>query len=792
MKLLVVESPSKAKTINQYLGKDFIVISSYGHIRALPSEEGSVMPDQDFAMHFEILEKSKRNVDEIIKKYKSCNELLLATDPDREGEAISWHLLEALKEKKVYDSKIPIKRVVFNEITKQAVLDAVAHPREINQDLVEAQQARQALDYLVGFTLSPVLWRKLPGSRSAGRVQSVALRIISDREEEIESFKSEEYWTIEAEFATEDKKKILTKLVQYQGQKLEKFSINNAQLANEAVEKLITSKYSVLSVEKKEVKRQPPPPFTTSTMLQEASRKLGFSAKKTSKLAQDLYEGIEVEGKTTGLITYMRTDSVHISSQALDASRKFISSYFGKDYLPEKARFFKNKTKNAQEAHEAIRPTDMNLLPEKAKNSLSLDHYKLYSLIWRRMMASQMSNALLDSVTLDIADVSGQDIFRATGSTIKFDGFLKLYIKEKEEGSEAKEEEAILPSVKIGELVETIEIRPDQHFTEPPPRYTEASLVKKLEELGIGRPSTYPSIIAVLQDRGYVVLERKRFAAVPKGRIVSAFLTSFFEKYVEYDFTAKLEDQLDDISTGEASSKSVLKDFWVPFKTRIDEVLLIRGSEILEKMEGKLNAYLYKGEAHKCTECNVGEMRLKNGRFGPFLGCSNYPNCKHIQRIPDMTNFEEVNEEKASTSALHLPHQIGVDESGKIYTIKSGPYGIYLEALKDKDIKRVKLPRNRSLETIDLNYAVVLASMPRLVGVSEEFGPIKASFGRFGPFVEFSGKYVSIKGHDPVSINLEEAEQMIREKASKPERTKAKKSASTTKAKKSKKSKKKK
>ncbi len=768
MKLLVVESPSKAKTINQYLGKDFMVISSYGHIRGLPSEEGSVQPDKDFLMRFEILDKSKRNVDEIVRHYKTCSRLLLATDPDREGEAISWHLLEALKERKVYDPEIPVERVVFNEITKQAVLDAVAHPREINEDLVEAQQARQALDYLVGFNLSPVLWRKLPGSRSAGRVQSVALRIISDREEEIESFKSEEYWTIEAEFATKDKKKILAKLIQYQGQKLEKFSINNADSANNAVKSLSNLKYSILNVEKKELKRQPPPPFTTSTMLQEAARKLGFSAKKTAKIAQGLYEGVEVDGKTTGLITYMRTDSVSISSQALDAARNLIGSHFGKSYLPEKARFFKNKTKNAQEAHEAIRPTDMALLPEKVKNSLSIDHYRLYSLIWRRMMASQMSNAILDSVTMDITNSGGQDIFRATGSTIKFDGFLKLYIKEKAEGTE--DTELILPPVTIGEAVNTIEMRPDQHFTEPPPRYTEASLVKKLEELGIGRPSTYPSIIAVLQDRGYVLLDRKRFVAVPKGRIVSAFLTSFFAKYVEYDFTAKLEDQLDDISNGEASSKSVLKDFWGPFKSRIDEVLLIKGSEILEKMEGKLSAYLYKGEAHKCTECNIGEMKLKNGRFGPFLGCSNYPNCKHIQRIPDMTNSEELAEEESSVSGFPLPHLIGEGKDGRTYTIKRGPYGIYLEAIKDKDIKRVKLPAGRDLATVNLDYAMSLASMPRLVGISEEFGPIKASFGKFGPFVEFGGKYASIKGQDPVSIELKEAERIIREKASKPTR----------------------
>ncbi len=507
-------------------------------------------------------------------------------------------------------------------------------------------------------------------------------------------------------------------------------------------------------------------------MLQEAARKLGFSAKKISKLAQDLYEGIEVNGKTTGLITYMRTDSVSVSSQALDSTRKFISSSYGDNYLPEKPRYFKNKTKNAQEAHEAIRPTDIALLPDDAKNSLSIDHYKLYSLIWRRMMASQMNNAIMDAVAIDIADSGKKDIFRASGSTVKFDGFLKLYIKDKNENAE------ILPAVKEGDKVEALEIQPDQHFTEPPPRYTEASLVKKLEELGIGRPSTYPSIIAVLQDRGYVLLDRKRFIAVPKGRIVSAFLTSFFEKYVEYDFTAKLEDQLDDISNGEADSKAVLKDFWIPFKTRIDEVLLVKASEILDVMEGKLNSYLYKGEEHNCGECKTGEMKLKNGRFGPFLGCSNYPNCKNIQRIPDVTTSEVIAVENQNIGELQLPNKIGDDNTGKTYTIKRGPYGVYIEAVKDKDIKRVSVPKDKSLASIDLEYAIQMALLPRVVGESQEFGPIKAGFGRFGPYVEFGGKYVSIKEHDPISISIEEAESIIREKGSKVKAPRAKKTLS--------------
>lgn len=778
MKLLVVESPSKAKTINQYLGNDFVVISSYGHLRGLPSEDGAVLPDQNFKMRFEILPKSAKQVAEIVKRYKSCDELLLATDPDREGEAISWHIVEALRDKNVLDKNIPIRRVVFHEITKQAVLNAVANPRDINQDLVESQQTRQALDYLVGFTLSPVLWRKLPGSRSAGRVQSVALRIICDREEEIEKFKSEEYWTIDASFDVGSEDLVDATLIRLDGSKLEKFSINNEQSASSAVKKLEALDYKVLSLESREVNRQPHAPFTTSTLLQEAARRLGFSAKKTSKLAQDLYEGVSINGKTTGLITYMRTDSVMVSQFALDASRDFIGSEFGKSYLPAKPRFFKNKSKNAQEAHEAIRPTDMKITPEKAKHSLDNDHYRLYDLIWRRMIASQMTNAIMDSVTLDIADSSEKNVFRATGSTVKFDGFLKVYGGSKS----ANREENIMPKVTKGQSSKLKKLIPDQHFTEPPPRYSEAALVKKLEELGIGRPSTYPSIISVLQDRGYVVLDKKRFIAVPRGRVVSAFLTSLFTKYVEYDFTAKLEDELDDISQGKIESKKVLSGFWDPFKHRVDEVLQVKGSEILEKMEERLSSYLYKDKDHKCTVCNKGTMRLKNGKFGPFLGCSNYPECKNIERIPDVLQSAAdagVAEEQAQ--GVSLPLEVGEGPSGYKMTIKKGPYGIYLEGVKGKEIKRAKIPAGKPLQSVSIEYADSLMQMPRTVGTSETYGVIKAGFGRFGPYVEYGGKYASIKGQDPVSITLAEAEAIIAAKPDKPARGAPKKAAATKK-----------
>ena len=772
MILLIVESPSKAKTINQYLGKDHVVLASYGHLRGLPSEKGSVLPEENFAMRFEILEKSKNNIDNIVKQYKNCSELLLATDQDREGEAISWHLVETLKERKVFNPKIPVKRIVFNEITKTAILKAIANPRQIDQSLVAAQQARQALDYLVGFTLSPVLWRKLPGSRSAGRVQSVALKIIAERQNEIEKFVSQEYWSVEADFMTKNQEKMTAKLWQHNGAKLEKFTIISEAQAKEVVQDLEKSSYKVLAIDKKELNRQPPPPFTTSTMLQEAAKKLGFGAKKTSKIAQDLYEGIEIQGKTKGLITYMRTDSIYISAEALQAGREVILSNYGKDYLPAKARVFKNKTKNTQEAHEAIRPTAMDLSPDQLKTNLSLDHWRLYSLIWRRTIASQMSNAVMDSVTITIANDAKDNIFKVTGTTIKFDGFLKLYLKDKQ----GKDDENLLPLVKIDDALKTEAINPLQHFTEAAPKFTEASLIKKLEELGIGRPSTYPSIIAVLQDRGYVQVEQKRFSALAKGRIVNAFLTSFFEKYVEYDFTATLEDQLDDISNGTIDSKVVLNNFWGPFKGRIDEVMLIKNPDILDEMEGKLTSYLFgSDEGHKCTLCDSGEMKLKTGKFGPFLGCSNYPDCKNIQKINDPTAAAGAEESRDAAGAsggsadqLELPHVIGSSDSGATYTIKRGPYGVYLEAVKGKDIKRVSIAPTKDLLSIDLNYAIELTLLPRVIGELEGTGAVKAGFGRFGPYIEFGGKYVSIKGLDPITITLEEAAQLIEQKKNEP------------------------
>jgi DNA topoisomerase-1 len=763
MKLLIVESPSKAKTINQYLGKEYEVVSSYGHIRALPSENGSVIPEQDFFMRFEVIDRSQKHVDDIVRRYKKCSELLLATDPDREGEAISWHIMDELRRRKVLSETIPVRRVVFNEITKSAILEAVKHPRELNQHLVEAQQTRQALDYLVGFTLSPVLWRKLPGSRSAGRVQSVALRIVSEREEEIERFKSQEYWTIEGLFNTLDGAVLPAKLTIFQGEKLEKFTINNQEQAQRVLQALQGEKYWVKGIEAKESKRQPPPPFTTSTMLQEAARKLGFSAKKTAKLAQDLYEGASISGKTMGLITYMRTDSVYVSEQAIATSRELIAGRFGKPYVAELVRVFKNKTKNAQEAHEAIRPTDVNVTPEIAAANLSTDHYKLYHLIWRRMMASQMSHAIIDTVGVDIA--TGNGMFRATGSTVRFDGFLKLYPKSQQ--NEQNEEEH-LPQVSVGQDLIARDITPVQHFTEPPPRYTEASLVKKLEELGIGRPSTYPAIIAVLQDRGYVVVESKRFQALPKGRIVNAFLTSFFMRYVEYDFTAHLEDSLDEIAEGKVEYKSILRQFWAPFKHQVEEVMVVKIPEILHSMQDKLSSYLFHGKDQRCPKCNVGNMQLKNGKFGPFLGCSNYPQCNHIEKIAGLEQAAVEHENAPGEESL--PKVLGKDELGREYSIKRGPYGVYIEFLDGGVAKRVAVPAGKPLSTVDLDYALSLAKLPRVIGVSDEYGEVKAGLGRFGPYVMFKGAgspkftYVSIKNMDPSSITLSEAEAAIHSK----------------------------
>lgn len=637
MKVVIVESPAKAKTIEKYLGKDYLVLASFGHVRDLPSKDGSVKPEEDFAMSWATDTRSEKHLKEIADATKNADELLLATDPDREGEAISWHVLQILKDRKAI-TKQKVKRVVFHEITKSAITEAVKNPRDLDQDLIEAYLTRRALDYLVGFTLSPILWRKLPGSRSAGRVQSVALRLITDREDEIEAFTPREYWSILGDFLGQPSKKFQARLTHFNSTKLDKFDINNDKTANEAAQAIKKTSYAVSKIEKKQAKRNPAPPFITSTLQQEAARKLGFGASRTMRLAQQLYEGINLGGETTGLITYMRTDSVNIAQEAIDGTREYINTKYGKDYLPDKPRFYKSKAKNAQEAHEAIRPTDISRDPKSIAQHLDSSQLKLYELIWKRALASQMESAVLDKVSIDISNPDKSIIFRATGQTIRFYGFIKLYKEGRDEGETDDDKEAILPPLVEGEDLKLQQVTPNQHFTQPPPRYSEASLVKKLEELGIGRPSTYASIIYTLQDRGYVRLEAKQFRPEDRGRIVTAFLLNFFHKYVEYDFTADLEEQLDEISEGRLKWKEVLQEFWKDFIKAIDEAKVLTITQVIDRLNEDLAVMLFPAredgsDPHICPKCKEGQLSLKLGKFGAFIGCSNYPECQFTQKI---------------------------------------------------------------------------------------------------------------------------------------------------------------
>ena len=669
MKLVIVESPAKAKTINKYLGKDYQVLASFGHIRDLPSKDGSVDPDKDFAMTWELSPSGKKHLADIVKAVKEADTIVLASDPDREGEAIAWHILEELKAKKLLKDK-KIERVVFHEITKSAVTEAIKNPRQIDDNLVSAYMARRALDYLVGFTLSPVLWRKLPGSKSAGRVQSVALRLICDRENEIEKFKPEEYWTIDAELFTSAKALIKSRLVQLDGKKLEKFDINTETKALEAKAKIEAQEFSIANVERKKTNRYPAPPFTTSTLQQEAARKLRFSAKKTMQIAQKLYED--------GFITYMRTDAVNLSQEAIAACREAILKYFGEAYLPKVAKEYKTKSKNAQEAHEAIRPSDVMNTPKKMETKLDSDAHKLYELIWKRTVACQMNPAVLDKVVIDAISADTHILLRANGQVIDFDGFLKLYQESKDDADE-DDENRILPNVTEGEHVTKGEITPEQHFTTPPPRFTEASLVKKLEELGIGRPSTYATIIAVLQERKYVRVEKLRFIPEDRGRIVTVFLENFFRKYVEYDFTAQLEEFLDDVSAGAMEWKKLLHGFWVKFIKNIDAVKPLQISEVIEKIDEVLSHHLFPpredgSDPRVCPECGNGKLSVKLGRFGAFIGCSNYPECKYTKPLVDTAD-----EEAAATVKAPTPEDkvLGELNGLKVY-LKKGPYGFYL------------------------------------------------------------------------------------------------------------------
>lgn len=760
MKLVIVESPAKAKTINKYLGSDYKVLASFGHIRDLPSKDGSVDPEHDFAMTWELSSGGKKRLSDIIKALKECDTLILASDPDREGEAIAWHILEELNAHKALKGKT-IQRVVFHEITKHAVTEAIQNPRTIDDNLVSAYMARRALDYLVGFTLSPVLWRKLPGSKSAGRVQSVALRLICEREIEIEKFKPEEYWTIDVDLLTSKEALITSHLIQLDGKKLEKMDIKTQAEAEDAKSKIEAQEFSVSNVERKKANRYPAPPFTTSTLQQEGARKLRFSAKKTMQIAQKLYEA--------GLITYMRTDAVNLSVEAISACREAIVKYFGEAYLPKEAKEYKTKSKNAQEAHEAIRPSDVMNTPKKMETKLDSDSYKLYELIWKRTIACQMNPAILDKVSIDFSSADSQILLRATGQVIAFDGFLKLYQESKDDAAE-DDDNRILPNVENGEKVTKGEIRTDQHFTTPPPRFTEASLVKKLEELGIGRPSTYATIISVLQERKYVRVEKLRFIPEDRGRIVTVFLENFFRKYVEYDFTAMLEERLDDISAGEMQWKQLLSGFWNKFIKNVEDVKPLQITEVINRIDEALSYHLFPpredgSDPRSCPDCKEGKLSVKFGKFGAFIGCSNYPTCKYTKPL---TDFKE--EEAADTPRQPSPEDkiLGEMNTQKIY-LKKGPYGFYLQLGEDATAttekpKRAALPKGITPEEITLEQAQRLLSLPLDLGEG-----IILSAGKFGPYIKQGGKSKSLTGSDTIfSMTLERAKELLSGVAEKP------------------------
>ncbi|WP_341762473.1 type I DNA topoisomerase [Candidatus Tisiphia endosymbiont of Melanophora roralis] len=762
MKLVIVESPAKAKTINKYLDNGFKVIASFGHIRDLPSKNGSVLPNEDFAMKYIISDKAEKYVEAITKDAAKAEMVYLATDRDREGESIAWHVAEIIKEKNLVKSSDFFKRVAFDEVTKKAILHAIENPRKIDIDLVNAQQARRALDYLVGFTLSPILWRKLPGCRSAGRVQSVALRLICEREDEIERFKSQEYWDISLNVLNSNNEPFLARLTHVNGEKLEKFSITNELAANDLVEKIKLKNFHVATIEKKQQKRQPQPPFITSSLQQEAARKLGFTAKKTMQIAQKLYEGMDIGNETIGLITYMRTDGTTLASEAVEQIRQLIDKNFGDKYLPASQRVYKSKAKNAQEAHEAIRPTDITLLPEKLKDKLDKDFYKLYDLIWKRTVACQMENVIIDLVVAQLDTEDKEFTCRANGSIIAFDGFYKIYREGLDD--ETEEENRLLPPLKEGEKLITDSVNPAQHFTDPPPRYSEASLVKRLEELGIGRPSTYASIISVLQDRKYVVVEKKRFFPEELGRLVTIFLTGFFKKYVEYDFTADLENDLDEVAEGKIEWKSLLKKFWDGFNNNVEVVSGKKISDIITYVEEALDYHLFgeKSESNNsriCPSCSTGQLGLKLGKFGAFLACSNYPECTFKKQITSK-NSDDV-------ATMEENKLLGVNKDGFDVFLKKGPYGLYVQTseqvAKGEKPKRASLPPSIAQNDVTLALAMRLLELPvKLCLHPESQQEIILGIGRYGPYLKYLDRFISIpKRYDPFTIATEIAVEII-------------------------------
>ena len=758
MDVVVVESPAKAKTINKYLGPGYKVLASFGHIRDLPSKDGSVKPDDDFAMTWHVDERAAKRIKDIADALKGADKLILATDPDREGEAISWHVLEVLKQRKAL-GHAHIERVVFNAVTKAAVLDAIANPRAINEELVDAYLARRALDYLVGFTLSPVLWRKLPGARSAGRVQSVALRLVVEREIEIEAFRAQEYWTIDAE-ARAPAGAFKVRLTHLDGKKLDKLSIGGQGEADHAVKAIEGRAFSVGSVESKPVKRHPSPPFITSTLQQEASRKLGFAAKRTMQIAQHLYEGVDVGGETVGLITYMRTDGVTMDGGAVHEAREMIAGQYGKKYVPHAPRAYASKVKNAQEAHEAIRPTSFHRTPESVSRHLDSDQARLYELIWKRAVASQMESAELERTTVDLISPDRQVTLRATGTVTLFDGFLTLY----QEGHDEDDDEdgAKLPRVAVGDGAAIEKVLPAQHFTEPPPRYSEASLVRKLEELGIGRPSTYATILSTLRERAYVRMDRNRFIPEDKGRLVTAFLSSFFHRYVEYGFTADLEEKLDEVSAGELDWKQLLRDFWKDFSVAVAGTKDLKISQVIDELNEILGPHIFPpgdqgGDPRLCPTCGTGQLSLKLGRFGAFVGCSNYPECRYTRQLG----------QKPGEGGNGEPQPLGIfPATGEQITLRNGRFGPYVQLGEGEKPKRASLPKGTDAANVELELAIKLLSLPREVGKHPEGGePITANFGRYGPYIAHDGKYASLETPEDVfTVGLNRAVTILAEK----------------------------
>ena len=771
MNLVIVESPAKAKTINKYLGDDYTVLASYGHIRDLPSKNGSVDPDHNFKMEWEVDSFSKKYLKEITDVAKESSKIILATDPDREGEAIAWHVKEYLNEKKLLKDKI-VERVVFNEITKKAVTNGIDNPRKIEPNLVDAYMARRALDYLVGFNISPILWTKLPGSKSAGRVQSVALRLLTEREHEIEQFNPEEFWTLNVNFKTSKGDILNSNIILLNNSKVEKFSFKNKEDINKAIEKIKNSKYKISDISSKIYTRNPLGPFTTSTLQQTASSKLGFGASRTMQIAQRLYQGIDIEGDTVGLITYMRTDGTNISNDALTDFRDFIKKNYGDNYLPKEPNNYSGKkAKNAQEAHEAIRPTDISRSPDSMKKFLSTDQIKLYDLIWSRALSSQMEAAKFDRKTITIVSTDNLNQFKCSGSTIKFDGFLKITRADEDENDK------ILPDVNKEEVTADNFID-EQHFTQPPPRYSEASLVKKLEELGIGRPSTYASIISVISNRGYADIVNKRFFPTDRGKLLSAFLEKLFSKYVDYGFTAGLEEQLDDITSGKEEWIKVLNNFWKDFNVNVSNVKEKRTREVLDLLNESLGELIFesdeKGKINRnCKLCSTGQLSLKNSfRGGAFIGCSNYPECKFTRPLSKSKANDQI--------ALAEPKLIGQNDTGKDIFLKNGRFGPYLqyEMTEDENISKkkkkkkenenlrnVSIPKGIDINQIDIDKAKYLCSLPKIIGQHPDNGKdITINTGRFGPYLKCENKSARLENvEDIFTIGLNRAITLIAE-----------------------------